>query len=123
MSTQISDPMIEVSISNDNRKDKILSCIIIESNARSIDLIQNNIVEHFPTIHITDVETKADRAVKLLEATNVDFVFLDLEMSRYNGIRILEKLGSHNFGVIFSADNDRYAMQALQHSPLGYLSI
>lgn len=115
------DTMIEVSISNENKSDKSLSCIIIESNVENADLIQRNIVSNFPDIHIADVETNAGRGLKLLEATNVDFVFMDLEMERYNGIRMLEEIGGTNFGVVFTANNDRYAMKALQYSALGYL--
>jgi two-component system, LytTR family, response regulator len=59
-------------------------------------------------------------AVEMIDASEPDLVFLDIEMPEMNGLEVLERI-THRPAVIFTTAYDRYAVSAFELEALDYL--
>lgn len=73
----------------------------------------------FSAIH----EAKNGReAVEMIETTNPDLVFLDIQMPEGDGISVIRQIGPDRMPtVVFVTAHDRYAIQAFEINALDYL--
>lgn len=62
-----------------------------------------------------------DSAYQVIQATNIDLVFLDIQMPVKNGFELLRMLPVVNFQVIFVTGFDNYAITAFRFNALDYL--
>ncbi|MFK7937499.1 MAG: LytR/AlgR family response regulator transcription factor [Saprospiraceae bacterium] len=60
-------------------------------------------------------------AKQLVEQTNPDLIFLDVQLKEGTGFNLLEKLPDLKSEVIFVTAYDKYAIQAFQMAAFGYL--
>ncbi len=71
-----------------------------------------------------EVEGQADNAeegVKLIQETEPDLVFLDIEMPYGSGFDLLDKLKPVSFEIIFITAFNNYSLKAIKYSALDYL--
>ena len=99
----------------------MLSCTIIDDIEICRESLKDLLEEHFPEIHILDMKSNGEEAIKALKKNQPDFVFLDVEMPDKTGFEVLTELGEVNFEVIFTTSHDKYSMQAVKNSALDYL--
>jgi two-component system LytT family response regulator len=88
-----------------------------EPLARSI---LRNYCEKIPSIEILGECENGYDAVKKIEETKPDLVFLDVQMPKLNGFEVLE-LTQHEPKVIFTTAFDEYAVKAFEANALDYL--
>jgi len=77
-------------------------------------------LSEFPEIEIVGEADGVSEAVKLIEETAPDVVFLDVQMPQASGFELLEKTGSE-FKTIFVTAYDEYAIRAFEVNALDYL--
>lgn len=79
-----------------------------------------NLLEAEKDLEVAEAATGAE-ALRNLEETAVDLVFLDIEMPGLNGFDILERAHSRNFLVIFVTAHEQFALRAFQAEAFDYL--
>ena len=74
-----------------------------------------------PEVEIAATCSSTNDAIKTLEETKPDLVFLDVRMPGKSGVDLLAELSEIDFEVIFVTAHDEYMLQALQFSAVDYL--
>jgi len=59
--------------------------------------------------------------IKMIREHQPDLVFLDVQIHDRTGFDLLRECGSINFKIIFTTAYDRFAIQAIKFSAIGYL--
>ncbi|MCU0419233.1 MAG: LytTR family DNA-binding domain-containing protein [Cyclobacteriaceae bacterium] len=78
------------------------------------------LLEEHPSIEIVGEAGNADEAEKMIEETNPDLLFLDIQMPGRTGFQLLESLDSAPM-VVFTTAYDQFAIKAFEISALDYL--
>ena len=65
---------------------------------------------------------KPEEAIHLIRQHKPDVIFLDIEMPRMNGFRMLDELGEYDFDIIFTTAYNHYAVDAIRISAFDYLT-
>lgn len=78
------------------------------------------LLEEHPSIEIAGEAQNADEAEKLIEETNPDLLFLDIQMPGRTGFQLLESLDTVPM-VVFTTAYDEFALKAFEVNALDYL--
>lgn len=100
---------------------KNITAILVDDEISALKGLQQKIAKLFPDIEILDTIQNPDEAIKILDSSNPDIVFLDIEMPRMNGFELLTKLKRVDFQVIFVTAYSEYALKALKQSAVDYV--
>jgi two-component system, LytTR family, response regulator len=100
----------------------MITCVIIDDEAKNIKLLQNMLQIHCPFVKILATDTSAKNGLLLIEELQPQLVFLDIEMPHLNGFDLLKKLEPVNFEVIFVTAFSNYAVEAFEHRATGYVT-
>ena len=92
--------------------------VIDDERLARADLIK--MLEKEPSIQVIGEASNADEGIDLIEKTNPDLVFLDIQMPGKTGFDMLEEM-SEAPEVIFVTAYDEYALRAFEFSALDYL--
>lgn len=100
----------------------MMKAIIVDDEQHCIDRLTNLLQNH----HATTVQPVAAAAsvkegLRLIKEHQPDLVFLDIQIHDRTGFDLLRECGAINFKVIFTTAYDRFAIQAIKFSAIGYL--
>ena len=98
-----------------------LKAILIDDELPSLQNLQQKIIEFCPDINIIATAQKPEKAIQLIEQLRPDVVFLDIEMPRMNGFKMLEEIKEKDFDIIFTTAYNHYAIDAVRISAFDYL--
>ena len=98
-----------------------LRVILIDDELPSLENLQQKITEFCPDLKIVATTQKPEAAIKLIEELRPDIVFLDIEMPRINGFRMLNEIQEKDFEVVFTTAYNHYAIDAVRISAFDYL--
>jgi two-component system, LytTR family, response regulator len=99
-----------------------IKAILIDDELSSLQNLEQKLVEFCPDITVAAVTQKPEDAILLIQQYKPDVVFLDIEMPRMNGFRMLEKLQEYDFEIIFTTAYNHYAVDAIRISAFDYLT-
>lgn len=99
-----------------------LKAIIIDDERNSLQNLQQKLAEFCPDITIAATAERPEEAIGIIRQHNPDVLFLDIEMPRMNGFRMLEELDDYNGEIIFTTAYDHYAVDAIRISAFDYLT-
>lgn len=99
-----------------------ITALLIDDELSSLQNLQHKLDEFCPNISIVAVSQKPEEAIELIRMHNPDVVFLDIEMPRMSGFRMLEKLGDMQPEIIFTTAYNHYAIDAIRISAFDYLT-
>lgn len=99
----------------------MLKAIIVDDEGKARRILARFIVEYCPQIEIVAIVEDVPEAVKAIQKTNPDVVFLDIEMPGYNGFQLLEFFEEIDFEIIFTTAYSEFALRAFQVSAIDYL--
>jgi two-component system, LytTR family, response regulator len=99
----------------------MIKAIIVDDEPYCCDVLSTLLERHCPEVNIEAICHSAEEAIAVISASQVQLVFLDIEMPHMNGFTVLEKLTRINFQVIFTTSYDQYAIKAIRFSALDYL--
>jgi two-component system LytT family response regulator len=98
-----------------------IRAIIVDDEMHARENLRIIIEEHCPSIRICGLAEDVESALKLVEETKPNLVFLDIKLSNKTGFQLLEKIKTRDFGVIFVTAYDSYAIKAIKFSAVDYL--
>ncbi|MEO6837340.1 MAG: LytTR family DNA-binding domain-containing protein [Ginsengibacter sp.] len=98
-----------------------LKAILIDDELPSLQNLQQKLVEFCPDISVIAMTQKPEEAIQLIEFHQPDVIFLDIEMPRMNGFKILEEIKEKNFDIVFITAYNHYAIDAIRISAFDYL--
>ena len=98
-----------------------MNCIIIDDDALSLKILED-FVRKTETLELVGTYTNAIDAINFLrtEGSNVDLIFLDIEMPEMTGFDFLKTLSDPTQIIICSA-KERYALNAFEYNVTDYL--
>lgn len=102
-----------------------LQCIIIDDEPKAITSLAYEIqrIEH-PETNLLASFTKTPDALDYLSSpsgSDVDVIFLDIEMPEMNGLMFLDAFENRSFEVIFTTAHSKYAIEAIRKEVFDYL--
>ena len=96
-----------------------IKCIIIDDEPLAIKIIENYLVE-FDNFELVSTFTNPLKALAILEENDIDVIFLDINMSKMNGLEFIRSLESRPNIVITTAYRE-YAVDSFTLDVLDYL--
>lgn len=100
---------------------EILRAILVDDELSSLQNLQSKLVEFCPDVKVVATAQKAEDAILFIRQHKPDVIFLDIEMPRMNGFRMLDELGELDFEIIFTTAYNHYAVDAIRISAFDYL--
>ncbi len=98
-----------------------LKVIIVEDEAKSRDTLRHLLQRFCKTVEIVGEAATVQEAIGLIEREKPQVVFLDIELPRESGFRLLQYFPQAPFDVIFTTAYDQYAVQAFRLAAVDYL--
>lgn len=98
-----------------------LKAILVDDEVNSLQNLQQKLTEFCPDVEIIATAQKPEDAILLIRQLKPDVIFLDIEMPRMNGFRMLDELGEFDFDIIFTTAYNHYAVDAIRISAFDYL--
>ena len=98
-----------------------LKVILVDDEIPSLQNLEHKIKEFCPDLKVIATAQKPEQAIELIESNKPDVVFLDIEMPRMNGFKMLEEIKEINFEVVFTTAYNHYAIDAVRISAFDYL--
>lgn len=95
---------------------------VIVDDSRSFLLLFDTILKQFPEIHLLQRFTDPAKAMQYVSEHKPDLIFLDIELGKHNGISIAKELRRMRIPYAFISSYEKYAMQAANLGPVGFLS-
>jgi two-component system, LytTR family, response regulator len=100
---------------------KKATSIIIDDEKGNIITLKGLIERFLPELEIVGTAHNKETGLTLIDETNPQIVFLDIEMPYGSGFDLLEALDSISFQTIFITAYDSYAIKAFKFSAVDYL--
>src|SRR5664279_2435356 len=98
-----------------------IKAILIDDELNSLQNLQQKLEGFCPDVAIVAVTQKPEEGILLIRQHQPDVVFLDIEMPRMSGFRMLEELGEYDFDIIFTTAYNHYSIDAIRISAFDYL--
>ena len=95
--------------------------IIIDDELSSLQNLQQKLENFCPEVQVIATAQKPEEALLLIQHHKPDVIFLDIEMPKMNGFRMLDELNNYDFEIIFTTAYDHYAIDAIRISAFDYL--
>jgi two-component system, LytTR family, response regulator len=99
-----------------------LKAILIDDELSSLQNLQQKLKEFCPDMEVLATAQRPETAIILIEQHKPDVIFLDIEMPRMNGFRMLDEIENINFEIIFTTAYNHYAVDAIRISAFDYLT-
>ncbi|NNC70933.1 MAG: response regulator transcription factor [Flavobacteriaceae bacterium] len=99
----------------------MLKAVIIDDEPKAIQGLTWELSNFGDEIEVIATFTEPEKALYYLNSTNIDCLFLDVEMPTMDGFQFLEKLDSKDFATIITTAYNEYAITALKKEAIDYL--
>jgi two-component system LytT family response regulator len=101
---------------------QLLKAILVDDELSSLQNLQQKLTEFCPDVQVIATAQKPEDAILLIRRHKPDVIFLDIEMPRMNGFRMLDELGEYDFDIVFTTAYNHYAIDAIRVSAFDYLT-
>ncbi|MFI5124504.1 MAG: LytR/AlgR family response regulator transcription factor [Chitinophagales bacterium] len=99
----------------------MLKALLVDDELNSLQNLQLKIQEYCPSIRVVAQTQRPEEAIELIQQHKPDVVFLDIEMPRMSGFKMLEQMDDIDFEIIFITAYNHYAINAIRISAFDYL--
>ena len=94
---------------------------MIDDELTSLENLKQKLEEFCSQVKVVGATQNPIEAISLIKNLKPDILFLDIEMPRMSGFRMLEELGEYDAEIIFTTAYNHYAIDALRISAFDYL--
>ncbi len=98
-----------------------MNSIIVDDDVNCITALSEIISVYYPKLNILGTANNISDAVKIINATNPQLVFLDVEIGNEMGFDLFKYFPSPEFEVIFTTAHEKYALKAIKSSCYDFL--
>lgn len=98
-----------------------LTAILIDDIPSALEMLYNDIEQHFPEIEIIGTAKSVVEGAKLLQTHKPDILFLDIMLGDGTGFDILEIVPNLRSKIIFVTASDEYALKAFKFAAIDYV--
>lgn len=98
---------------------KTIRCAILDDEPMAVALL-SKYVEKISSFELVKATTNPFEILELIAKTNIDVLFIDIQMPELTGIQMMEMLGNKTKFVITSAYSE-YALKGYEHNVVDYL--
>jgi two-component system, LytTR family, response regulator len=100
----------------------MIKAIVIDDEQHCIDRITGIIERNYAdSIRLLEAQLSVKEGIKAIKEHRPDLIFLDVQIQDRTGFDLLRECGTINFKIIFTTAYDRFAIQAIKFSAIGYL--
>lgn len=99
----------------------MMTAIIIDDELKGRIALRQKIKDYCPDVELIGEAADGEEGLRLIESSNPNIVFLDIEMPRMSGFDMLQRLPRKNFHLIFTTAYDQYAIRAIKFAAFDYL--
>lgn len=96
-----------------------MKCVIIDDEPLAVDLIKE-FVSKVESLELVHTFNNAIDAISIINQSNVDLIFLDIEMPHFSGIDFLNAIDKKPL-VIFTTAYENYAVEGFNLGAVDYL--
>jgi two-component system LytT family response regulator len=100
---------------------QVLKAILIDDELNSLQNLQFKIQEYCSSIKVVAQTQNPEEAIRMIGQHKPDVIFLDIEMPKMSGFKMLEQVPEIDFEVIFVTAYNHYAINAIRISAFDYL--
>jgi two-component system, LytTR family, response regulator len=98
-----------------------IKAIIVDDERSSLQNLQQKLTEFCPDVFIAGAIEKPEEAIVQIRQQRPDVVFLDIEMPRMSGLKLMEEVEDYQGEIIFTTAYNHYAVEAIRISAFDYL--
>ena len=98
-----------------------LKAILVDDEINSLQNLQQKLTEFCPAINIVVTAQQPEEAILFIHHYKPDVVFLDIDMPRMNGFKMIEEIEDIDFEIVFTTAYNHYAVDAIRISAFDYL--
>ena len=100
----------------------MIKAIIVDDEQHCIDRLSNLLLQyHSSNVQLLASVNSVKEGIKAIKDLKPDLIFLDVQIHDRTGFDLLRECGAVNFKVIFTTAYDKFAIQAIKFSAIGYL--
>ncbi|MBO9633246.1 MAG: response regulator transcription factor [Chitinophagaceae bacterium] len=99
----------------------MIKAIIVDDEPRNNTILRKMLEGFCPDVTVVADATKAADVKQLLQTTDIDLLFLDIEMPGQNAFSLLDEIMPVKFNIIFVTAFDNYATKAFRYNAIDYL--
>lgn len=99
----------------------MIKIVILDDEKHCTDILQSLIAKMQRDYEIVGVFNDPLKALSFIEENEIDLLFLDIQMPKMNGFKLLDRISPIEFDVIFTTAYDQYAIRAFEYSAFHYL--
>lgn len=98
---------------------KILKCLIVDDEPPAIRLLEKYVAK-IPFLQLEGSSTSSIQALSIIEQSNIDIVFLDIQMPELTGLQ-LSKIIKGKTKIIFTTAYSQFALDSYDVDAVDYL--
>ncbi|HHC79847.1 MAG TPA: response regulator transcription factor [Flavobacteriia bacterium] len=99
----------------------MLKAVIIDDEPKAIQGLSWELSNFSDELEVIATFSEPEKALHYLKNTELDCLFLDVEMPTMDGFQFLEKLEKKDFAVVITTAYNEYAIKALKKEAIDYL--
>ena len=99
----------------------MIKAVIIDDEPKAVQGLSWELANFQDDIEVVATFTEPEKALVYLKSSEIDCLFLDIEMPTIDGFQFLEKLEKRDFAVVITTAYNEYAITALKKEAIDYL--
>lgn len=93
---------------------QVFTAVIIDDEKSALEVLKEIVSIYVPSVKIIGMESNLFAGIKLINESQPDILFLDIEMPAGSGFDFLDNLKYQDFYLIFTTAHSQYAIQAIK---------
>ena len=99
----------------------MIKAVIVDDEPKAIQSLTWELSNFKDDIEVVKTFTSPEDAIDYLDASELDCLFLDIQMPTMDGFQFLGKLTNKDFAVVITTAYNEFAIKALKHEAIDYL--